>query len=224
MKRSLKYLFAVLLSLSLLSLAGNSHRLPVPDNIGPSIRRWISSAFKLPQFVVLPYRYAGLLLAPAPDRLPIPVDGVKESRLYGSFGAPRSGNRKHAGIDIFAGRNTPVRSTTDGIVIRRGTNRLGGTVISVLGPGGQVHYYAHLERYGDFHRFDWVNRGDIIGYVGNSGNAKTTPTHLHYGIYSVTGAIDPYPLLAEQKEVQKTDIVSRGPNSQKQPFGVGHHS
>lgn len=68
--------------------------------------------------------------------------------------------------------------------------------ISVLGPGGQVHYYAHLEKYGDFTVSDWVRRGDIIGYVGNSGNARGTPPHLHYGIYTATGAVNPYPRLS----------------------------
>jgi peptidoglycan LD-endopeptidase LytH len=81
------------------------------------------------------------------------------------------------------------------VVVRKGTNTLGGLVISVIGPGGQVHYYAHLERYGDFKALDWVKQGDIIGYVGNTGNAATTPPHLHYGIYTASGAIDPYPLL-----------------------------
>ena len=64
------------------------------------------------------------------------------------------------------------------------------------GPGGQRHYYAHLDRYPDLTAGEWVNSGDVVGYVGDSGNAKGTPTHLHYGIYTAAGAINPYPLLA----------------------------
>ena len=54
----------------------------------------------------------------------------------------------------------------------------------ILGPGGQRHYYAHLERYADLKMGDWVEAGSVVGYVGDSGNAKGTPTHLHYGIYA----------------------------------------
>ncbi|MCG3861875.1 M23 family metallopeptidase, partial [Psychrobacter sp. Ps5] len=57
------------------------------------------------------------------------------------------------------------------------------------------HYYAHLEDYADISPNDWVNAGDIIGYVGDSGNAKGTPPHVHYGIYINGSAVNPYPLL-----------------------------
>jgi len=98
-------------------------------------------------------------------------------------------------IDIFAKRGTPVLSATEGIVLDVGTNRLGGQVVWVLGPGGQRHYYAHLERYGDVRAGMRVAAGTHVGYVGNTGNAATTPPHLHYGIYTLRGAIDSYPLL-----------------------------
>jgi murein DD-endopeptidase MepM/ murein hydrolase activator NlpD len=99
-------------------------------------------------------------------------------------------------VDIFAARGTPVLSATEGIVIRVGTNRLGGQVINILGPGRQVHYYAHLDRYGGFEEGDVVYPGSIIGYVGNTGNARDTPPHLHYGIYDPgRGAVNPWPML-----------------------------
>lgn len=87
-------------------------------------------------------------------------------------------------------------SATEGIVFRVGTTELGGQVINVLGPGRQVHYYAHLDRYGSFVEGDVVYPGNIIGYVGNTGNARTTPPHLHYGVYDpARGAVNPWPLL-----------------------------
>jgi murein DD-endopeptidase MepM/ murein hydrolase activator NlpD len=68
-------------------------------------------------------------------------------------------------------------------------------VVWVLGPGGQRHYYAHLDRYADIVTGQRVRPGTILGYVGTTGNAAGTPPHLHYGIYEAGGAINPYPLL-----------------------------
>lgn len=132
---------------------------------------------------------------PAPATLPVPVAGVRPAQLADTWGGARSGGRRHEGIDIFARRGTPVLSSTEGIVLRVGTNSLGGQVVWVLGPGGQRHYYAHLDRYGDVLAGMRVARGHVVGYVGNTGNAATTPPHLHYGIYAAGGAINPYPLL-----------------------------
>lgn len=141
-------------------------------------------------------RFARLVQEPEPAWLPVPVEGVAPSDLANTWGAPRGEGRSHEGIDIFAPRGTQVLSATPGIVVRRGWNRLGGRVISVLGPGGQYHYYAHLEEYDVADVGDWVEAGEVLGYVGDSGNAAGTPTHLHYGIYEPGGgAINPYPLL-----------------------------
>jgi murein DD-endopeptidase MepM/ murein hydrolase activator NlpD len=130
------------------------------------------------------------------ELLPMPVEGVKRAQLTDSWGSPRPGRRHHQGIDIFAARGTPIRSTTRGIVMTVGDNRLGGHIVKVLGPGLEWHYYAHLDRFADVHAGEAVRPGDILGYVGNSGDAITTPTHLHYGIYgSVGGAMNPYPRL-----------------------------
>jgi murein DD-endopeptidase MepM/ murein hydrolase activator NlpD len=139
---------------------------------------------------------ADLFRQSPPMVLPIPVDGVAPARLVHSWGDARDGGRHHQGIDIFAPRNTPVRSTTDGILDYKGMRGLGGQVVYVIGPGGWRHYYAHLEDFGPQKVGDHVRQGEIIGYVGNSGNAAVSPTHLHYGIYLPGGrAIDPYPLL-----------------------------
>lgn len=139
-------------------------------------------------------RYAALMGAPAPAArsLPNPLPG---RALTDTWGAARSQGRRHEGTDIFAPRGTPVRATTRGVVVNRGENTLGGRTMMVLGPAGQRHYYAHLERYPELREGDWVEAGDIVGYVGDSGNARGTPPHLHYGIYTASGAINPYPLL-----------------------------
>lgn len=145
----------------------------------------------------MPYLYWQLQKAELAGPLQMPVQGVKPGQIQDTWGAARSQGRKHQGTDIFAPRGTPVLSATQGIVRRIGTNDLGGKVIWVTGPDLSQHYYAHLEDYaGHIQQGDWVEAGEVIAYVGNSGNARNTPPHLHYGIYiGVEGATNPYPYL-----------------------------
>jgi murein DD-endopeptidase MepM/ murein hydrolase activator NlpD len=140
-----------------------------------------------------------LCSTPSPSSLEVPVDGVHVRQIADTWGAPRSGNRHHKGVDIFAAKGTPVRSSTDGIVVRRGTVDLGGNAVWVMGPGLTVHYYAHLDSFGTFGRGHVVRAGDVLGYVGDTGNAKGTPYHLHYGVYrAVVWAVNPRPLLVDR--------------------------
>jgi len=140
-------------------------------------------------------RYNALVQQEMPRSIPIPVDGVTASRLQNTWGYAREGHR-HQGIDIFAPRNTPVRSATAGIVETKGMRGLGGQVVTISGPGGYRLYYAHLEDFGPQEVGDWVEAGEIIGTVGNSGNAAISSTHLHYGIYEPSGkAVNPYHFL-----------------------------
>jgi peptidoglycan LD-endopeptidase LytH len=126
----------------------------------------------------------------------LPVKDVKARQLVDTWGAARSAGRKHEGIDIFAKRGTEVLSSTQGIVRKVGTNNLGGKIIWVTGPNLSQHYYAHLDDYATHIQVgDWVEAGEVLGYVGNTGNAKGTPPHLHYGIYLTDGAVNPYPYL-----------------------------
>lgn len=145
-------------------------------------------------FVTAKWQQVSLLQQepPAENSLPNPVPG---QGLTDTWGAARSQGRTHEGIDIFADRGTPIQSTTQGIVSKVGNNNLGGRVVVVVGPGGAGHYYAHLEDYAEIAPNDWVEAGDVIGYVGDSGNAKGTPPHLHYGIYINGSAVNPYPLM-----------------------------
>lgn len=144
-----------------------------------------------------PILYMQLQKMDLPAQLAMPVENVKARQINDTWGAARSEGRQHEGIDIFAKRGTPVLSATQGIVSRVGTNNLGGKVVWVTGPNLSRHYYAHLDDYADqIQEGDWVEVGEVIGYVGNTGNAKNTPPHLHYGIYlNGQGAINPYPYL-----------------------------
>ena len=158
------------------------------DRLLPSISEQTQS------FVMAKWQQLSLLQQelPTENSLPSPLP---EQHLTDTWGAARSQGRSHEGIDIFAARGTPIRATTQGIVSKVGENTLGGRVVVVVGPGSAGHYYAHLEDYADISPNDWVNAGDIIGYVGDSGNAKGTPPHVHYGIYISGSAVNPYPLL-----------------------------
>lgn len=136
---------------------------------------------------------------PLPNRLPIPVEHVKTKQLNDTWGASRSRGRTHEGIDILAPKGTKVYSTTDGIVGSMKNNNLGGKVIWILGPAGTWHYYAHLDDHKrGLREGDYVRQGSLIGYVGNTGNARHTAPHLHYGLYldgRGRGAVNPYPYL-----------------------------
>jgi peptidoglycan LD-endopeptidase LytH len=134
----------------------------------------------------------------APERLPIPVARVKRKQIVDTWGGARSEGRKHEGVDIFASTGTPIYSATDGIVIRVGWNRLGGNTVMIWGAGDRRYYYAHLSRYANIKEQQIITRGTLIGFVGNSGNASSTPPHLHFGIYDKSlKARNPYPMLKE---------------------------
>lgn len=134
-----------------------------------------------------------------PSKLPIPVHDVKARHLKDTWGASRSSGRTHEGIDILAPRGTKVYSTTDGLVGSMKNNNLGGKVIWILGPANTWHYYAHLDNHKrGLKEGDFIRKGDHIGYVGNTGNARHTAPHLHYGLYLAgrgRGAVNPYPYL-----------------------------
>jgi murein DD-endopeptidase MepM/ murein hydrolase activator NlpD len=144
---------------------------------------------------------AAQLRAKEPDRrLVMPVSGVRVKQVKDSWHAPRDGGeRRHQGQDIFARRGTPVYSATEGYVARVGENRLGGQTVSILGAGGRLYYYAHLDAYAqNISEGDYVTPQTVLGYVGTTGNAQGTPPHLHFGVYTSTGAINPLPLLADR--------------------------
>lgn len=148
---------------------------------------------------------------PAPTSLPVPVEGVDAGRIADTWGAARSQGRTHEGVDIFAPRGTPVVSSTRGVVARVADYGLGGKQVWVIGPAGERHYYAHLDGFAaDIARNDVVRPGSLLGYVGDTGNARGTPPHLHYGIYAAGGAYNPWPLL----QAHRNDDASATPRSE----------
>lgn len=147
-------------------------------------------------FMAKPRAITALTTAPPPEALQMPVEGVRAARVADTFGAPRGRDRRHEGVDIFAPRGTPVLAATDGLVVGIRDAGLGGRQVWVMGPGRQRHYYAHLDDWADLLSVgDFVRAGDPLGTVGDTGNARGTPPHLHYGVYAADGAFDPLPLL-----------------------------
>ncbi len=165
--------------LCLLLLAGcasSPKRQPLPGSAQVEIRR--------------------LAQLPLDNMLPIPVKGIRVSQLKDTWGAARSSGRRHEGIDIMAAKNTKVLSATDGVVVDTRDNALGGKVVWIAGPAGSYHYYAHLNKHKrGLNVGDKVDKGDVIGYVGNTGNARGGSPHLHYGIYlsgKGKGVVNPF--------------------------------
>lgn len=131
--------------------------------------------------------------------LAFPVKGRNSKQISSFWGANRdAGRRSHEGVDIFAPRGTPALAAIDGYVSRVGTNNLGGNVIFLSDQSHGINlYYAHLDSF-NVAQGKHVQLGDTLGFVGNTGNARTTAPHLHFGIYeSGTGAINPLPFIRQ---------------------------
>jgi murein DD-endopeptidase MepM/ murein hydrolase activator NlpD/SH3-like domain-containing protein len=129
--------------------------------------------------------------------LAFPVAGRDSRAVKSFFGADRdAGARRHHGIDIFAPRGTPVIAATRGTVRSTRPNNLGGNVIWLSDyERGQTLYYAHLDRH-IVSPGQQVEIGDTLGFVGNTGNARSTPPHLHFGVYRRgQGPLDPFPFV-----------------------------
>jgi murein DD-endopeptidase MepM/ murein hydrolase activator NlpD len=131
----------------------------------------------------------------------MPVKGANRSSYsQKSFWAyPWGESGHHKGVDIFAKRGTSVVSSTHGVVIFTGVLKRGGNAILIIGPKMKMYYYAHLDSI-MIQKYSIVKAGDPIGKVGNTGNAKTKPYHLHFSIRNVfpfrqRGYQNPTPLL-----------------------------
>ena len=137
--------------------------------------------------------------------LELPVQGLKRHDLRDTFSEMRAGTRRHEALDILAPRNTPVVAVEDGTIARLFLSKPGGLTIYQFDPTSTyAYYYAHLERYADgLKDGERVERAQVIGYVGTSGNAPPDTPHLHFAIFQLTDpkrwwqgtAIDPYPIL-----------------------------
>ena len=154
----------------------------------------------------------GMIPSSAPEaleltarKLTIPVAGVAAEKLVRSYNDTRSGQRQHEAIDILAPTGTPVLAVEDGTIAKLFTSKAGGLTIYQFDPSQQYsYYYAHLDRYADgLKEGARVNRGQVIGYVGVTGNAPKNTPHLHFAVYRLTSEkrwwegtpIDPYDIL-----------------------------
>jgi murein DD-endopeptidase MepM/ murein hydrolase activator NlpD len=137
----------------------------------------------------------------ADRNLRVPIEGSDIESWKGGF-VERRGHRPHEAVDILAPRNTPVYAVSDGTIAKLFVSKAGGYTIYQFDPSGEfAYYYAHLERYADGLRDGLpVNQGEVIGYVGTSGNAPPGTPHLHFAVFKLDDgrhwwqgqALDPY--------------------------------
>ncbi|HEX5725979.1 MAG TPA: M23 family metallopeptidase [Longimicrobiaceae bacterium] len=137
----------------------------------------------------------------------VPVAGVRPEELRDSFRHARSGGRVHDAIDIHAPRGTPVLATADGVIFRLHSGHRGGLALYQLDDDGRTrYYYAHLDRYAAGVRAGRrVRQGEVIGYVGDTGNAAPGDYHLHFSIAILSSRsrwwegrnLNPYDVLRE---------------------------
>lgn len=132
---------------------------------------------------------------PSSAGMACPINGF--TTFTDTWGAPRSGGRTHQGVDMLAARGTPTVAIESGTIRRLGSGGLGGITIWLTGQSGDEYYYAHLD--------DWapglsvgqaVGVGELIGFVGSTGNASYSVPHLHFELHPGGGsAVNPYPLV-----------------------------
>lgn len=137
-----------------------------------------------------------------------PVSGANNKSIQSFWADPRdTGSRSHEGVDIFADRGTPVIAVSDGIISSTGERGLGGKQVWLKdGLFGKTIYYAHLDSIAVVEGKK-VKMGDTLGFVGNTGNAKTTEPHLHFGIYKTKGAVNPLSFI-KKTEIQTSEMPS----------------
>jgi murein DD-endopeptidase MepM/ murein hydrolase activator NlpD len=147
---------------------------------------------------------AGVFANPGQSLL-VPVQGVQATQLVDTFTQARGTGRLHDAIDIMAARGTPVLAVADGRVAKLFDSKPGGLTVYQFDRAEKLaYYYAHLDRYAPgLAEGQQLRRGEVLGYVGSTGNASETAPHLHFAIF-VLGpdkrwwqgtAINPYPLL-----------------------------
>jgi peptidoglycan LD-endopeptidase LytH len=141
----------------------------------------------------------------ASRHLTIPVSGIAADKLVRTYHDARSGGREHEALDILAPRGTPVVAVEDGTVAKLFNSKAGGITVYQFDPGQTyAYYYAHLDRYADgIKEGAELHRGQVIGYVGTTGNAPKDTPHLHFAVFRLTPEkhwwegtpIDPYDIL-----------------------------
>lgn len=144
---------------------------------------------------------------PAQGKLMIPVEGIKQAQLVDTYDQPRGTERHHEALDIMAPKGAKVFAVADGKLVKLFNSKPGGLTVYQFDPSEKyAYYYAHLDRYADnLKEGAQLKRGDLIGYVGVTGNAAPNAPHLHFAVFELTPAkqwwkgtpLNPYPLLAD---------------------------
>ena len=144
---------------------------------------------------------------PGPGKLMIPVEGIKQAQLTDTYDQPRGTERHHEALDIMAPKGAKVFAVADGKLVKLFNSKPGGLTVYQFDPSEKyAYYYAHLDRYADnLKEGAQLKRGDLIGYVGVTGNSNPNAPHLHFAVFELTPAkqwwkgtpLNPYPLLAD---------------------------
>ena len=158
-----------------------------------------------PAATTVPAMSSNIVEALRNRQLTLPVHGIKRDDLRDTFNETRGSSRRHEALDVLAPRNTPVLAVEDGKIAKLFLSDAGGITIYQFDPTeAYCYYYAHLERYAEgLKEGAAIRRGQVIGYVGTTGNAPRDTPHLHFAIFKLTDekkwwqgtAIDPYSVL-----------------------------
>jgi murein DD-endopeptidase MepM/ murein hydrolase activator NlpD len=195
----------------------NTGALPAPP--GPDIESKLPAAPKVTPDLTeldLPLRpsTASAVASPAaalpamqPGKLMVPVEGMALAGIKDNFDQPRGAERHHEALDIMAPKGTKVIAAADGKVVKLFTSKPGGLTVYQFDPTEKyAYYYAHLDHYAEgLKEGADIKRGDLIGYVGATGNADPNAPHLHFAVFELTPEkqwwkgtpVNPYPLLGE---------------------------
>lgn len=204
------------------AVAANTGSLPAPA--GPTLEGQLPPAPKvMPDLTELdlPLRPGGIdqsaasasapgvAAAPAlpAGKLLVPVEGMALSQIHDTFDQPRGNERHHEALDIMAPKGTKVVAAADGKVVKLFTSKPGGLTVYQFDPSDKyAYYYAHLDRYAEgLQEGATIKRGDLIGYVGVTGNSDPNAPHLHFAVFELTPdkqwwkgtPVNPFPLLGE---------------------------
>lgn len=150
--------------------------------------RWGATALVMLALVDMPSAADDAIAALKQKHLRLPVDSARVAALKGQFGDTRDGGaRGHEAVDILAPRNTPVRAVEDGTIARLFLSKPGGITVYQFDPASRFcYYYAHLDRYAPgLKEGQRVERGELLGFVGTTGNAPKNTPHLHFAIFEL---------------------------------------
>jgi murein DD-endopeptidase MepM/ murein hydrolase activator NlpD len=177
----------------------------------PTPKKETGKRSSLPPVHQIPFNIFPKLTA---SRYVFPVYG--QASYTNSFGAPRADTGWHHGEDIFAPLGAPILAVADGIVYSVGWNDIGGLRLWLQDVAGNEFYYAHLSAFSPLAvNGAQVRAGDVLGFVGNTGDAEATPYHLHFEIHPASliymgydGAVAPYPYLNAWRRLQDLSLTA----------------